>query len=86
MNVLITCSFLHVRITNLIEKPDFNTLCFRRRPTFVRTPCGRLVDDVISIRAACNYFQTDPVVLLLTIANKMAAFDFTVVLCEPKSV
>ena len=38
--------FLHVRITNFTEnQSDFSTLCFRRRPSFVRTPYAHFMNS-----------------------------------------
>ena len=31
------------------SQSDFSKTCLRRRPTFVRTPCTRLIDYIISI-------------------------------------
>ena len=55
INILITCSFLHVMITNPIEnQSDFSTLRFRRRPTPGRATLSlsalwRYIYDVIQL-------------------------------------
>ena len=55
MNIPITCSFLYVRITDLSEnQSDFRTLCFRRRPPFVRTA---IMTSSPSVRTVCAHLS-----------------------------